>query len=105
MHEARAFHSFIREKFVDGLHQKLSASKLSNNPSTCLSASDILSRKNSTRATTPAKQTTDRRPKTVAPSTLSHVGSSTTLCRNSATAGFQATYPSPYRLDTSKGKV
>jgi hypothetical protein len=62
MHEYRAIHSSIREKFVDGSHPKLSLSNDSNNPSTCLSASDILPRSDSTlrrgsvttRATTPA---------------------------------------------------
>jgi hypothetical protein len=65
--ESRVFHSpKVREKFVDGLHPKLSLNNDSNNPSTCLLASDILPRTKSpsrlaasgsasTRATTPAK--------------------------------------------------
>ena len=45
-----------REKFADGSHPKPSASRLSNNPSTCLPASDILPRSDSTRATTPTNR-------------------------------------------------
>src|SRR5260221_711679 len=37
-----------------GIYPKLSDSRLSNNPSTCLSLSPILPRSDSTRATTPA---------------------------------------------------
>jgi hypothetical protein len=44
MREPRIFHSFIREIFVDGSHPKLFANRLSNDSSTCLSASDICAR-------------------------------------------------------------
>jgi|GEM_PF-4508661 len=44
----------MRKTFGTVLHANASASRLSNNPSTCLPASDILPRRDSTRATTPA---------------------------------------------------
>lgn len=51
-HETR--NARLLRKPVRSFHEKLFANRLSNNPSTCLSASDILPRSDSTRATTPA---------------------------------------------------